>query len=135
MDIKSVLKKINFKLILFRPNFFTFYFIFFHYYFSYFILINSFSNDLEKCPPPSSTTIRRRPNFFTFYFIFSHYYFSYFILINSFSIDLEKCPPPSSTTIRRRRRPPLSVIAVPFHLSLTTADNHRLLLIITVDRH
>ena len=59
MDLKPVLKKINFKLVLFSPNFFTFYFISFHYYFSYFIPINSFFIDIENRLPPSSTTICR----------------------------------------------------------------------------
>ena len=60
LDLKPVLKKTNFKLVLFRPNFFSFYFISSHYYFSHFIPINSFSIDLNNHSPPLSTTIRRR---------------------------------------------------------------------------
>ena len=57
MDLKPVLKKINFKLVLFDPNFFSFYFISSHYYYSHFTPINSFSIDLVNLPLSPSTTI------------------------------------------------------------------------------
>ena len=120
LDLKLVLKKTNLKLVLFRPNFFTFYFISSHYYFSYFILINSFSIDLDNHPPPSSTTIRRRHTL-------------------SFIADYRRRP---SAATDCHRRPALTTTdghTVPHCLSLfATATRpvlHRLLSLVTIVFH
>ena len=54
MDLNPVIKKINFKLVLFHLKFFLFYFIS-----SYFTSINSLSIDLVNRLPLPSTTIHR----------------------------------------------------------------------------
>ena len=123
LDIKPVLKKINFKLILFHLNFFSFYFLSPHYYSFHFTLINSFSINLDNCLPSSSTTVRR-----------------WLLPTTAGNCWL---PPSAATDYRQRpHRPPLFVVAahpvlyclpslatIVFHrspcLSMTVATTHR----------